>query len=648
MDTECWNQLCARVFWHQDLPRTWKPNRSLSALINPQDILSSRSPRDSLIKVLDAAPYPNGPLKHCEIRILTLQPGTWSSPIVCTLENINLQSAVTENGGFCALSYTWGPPAQRRYAIWINGGITTVGEQLFEALAHLRDSHESKRFWIDAICIRQDSNQEKSTQLPLMADIYSSASDVCIWLGPDQDESGYALAAIRDGYAGDKIGDTTVPPQRLVRALTIMLGRQWFSRLWIIQELALASCNAGPRVVTGFEEARWSEFYEYLGTARKNINWSSKKEEYVYADFLKCMDDSPLVGLNTIRAHVQECGSLPLLLALLSTKFAQATDPRDKIYGLFGLLESVERDELAPNYAKTMGEVYKDATASVLRRNGDRLRYLTYPTIPWSASASTPSWVWDLSYSTKHYAFSLSGALIGSNEKRPDHILTIENGDVLTTDATVIDVVVETLPIPSSTTPAVADIMGLYKRAQDAASWWADGRGGIDPLWRSLRGEGNNCPPAKQAGAPSMLPEHWEIELLRMEDLLSACLDSSMKPRPDSPKLQSWYELQVELLYEGLDHAHKALFCGSGKDPYFFATESGLCGWCPQEPSMTSPDYKFVVVMLFRGSGTEIAFMMREHSDGLYTIICPATVSTNWVRLCEAKGNLEPKVIRIK
>ncbi|KAK4459559.1 heterokaryon incompatibility protein-domain-containing protein [Cladorrhinum samala] len=651
MANDSGNRLHPAVFWHRELPEPpvlekWQQDYCRSAFKESLALSSSPTARDSLIGIFDAAArYPNGPLKDGEIRILTLHPGAWSSPIVCTLENIALKDAAVGKGGFCALSYTWGPPTQPRCAIWINHGVATVGEQLFEALAHLRDAHKPKRFWVDAVCIRQDDNEEKSTQLPLMTDIYSRASDVCIWLGPDEDDSGYAFATVRVAHGNGKPDDSSLPPKRLVEALTAILRRQWFSRLWIIQELALASNPAGPRVVTGFEQVRWNELNDTLASARKHIDWSSEKNDPVYAGFLKRMDDSPVVGLNLVRQHVQECGSLPLLLALQSTQFAQATDPRDKIYGLLGLLDDAGRANLAPNYAKDMGEVYKEATASVLRQNADRLRYMTYPTIPWRATNSTPSWVWDLSYSAKHYAFSLSGTLVGSDSKMQGPVLDVDD-NILATNATIVDAVTETHQASDKVTSSLAGILRSYKRAKNAAGWWADAAGGLDPLWRSLRGEGNNKPPAKKA-TTEIPPTPEEVELTAMYTLFDASAHSRNKPPPSGPEFEKWYKEHAEPLYDAFHHAVEALERGSNKKPYFFFTENGLCGWCPEEPVLTSPDYKTVVAMLFRGSGTEIAFVMRQHAVGSYTIVCPATLPTNWVRLCEAKGNMKSDIVQI-
>lgn len=43
------------------------------------------------------------------------------------------------------------------------------------------------RIWIDAICINQSDDAEKSVQVAMMADIYAGAKNVIVWLGEGTD-----------------------------------------------------------------------------------------------------------------------------------------------------------------------------------------------------------------------------------------------------------------------------------------------------------------------------------------------------------------------------------------------------------------------------------------------------------------------------
>jgi hypothetical protein len=41
--------------------------------------------------------------------------------------------------------------------------------------------------WVDALCINQQDEVERAKQILRMKDIYSTARDTVVWLGPDED-----------------------------------------------------------------------------------------------------------------------------------------------------------------------------------------------------------------------------------------------------------------------------------------------------------------------------------------------------------------------------------------------------------------------------------------------------------------------------
>ncbi|KAI1372534.1 heterokaryon incompatibility protein-domain-containing protein [Hypoxylon crocopeplum] len=63
-----------------------------------------------------------------------------------------------------------------------------VRKNLYTALRQLRDRHHRTYLWIDVLCIDQANEREKSSQIPLMPDIYRNVSSVVIWLGPPRDD----------------------------------------------------------------------------------------------------------------------------------------------------------------------------------------------------------------------------------------------------------------------------------------------------------------------------------------------------------------------------------------------------------------------------------------------------------------------------
>ncbi|KAH9219629.1 heterokaryon incompatibility, partial [Leptodontidium sp. 2 PMI_412] len=59
----------------------------------------------------------------------------------------------------------------------------TVTRNLFLALRRLRKPEEPRVMWIDALCICQENDEEKSHQVRLMGEIYKRCAEVCIWVG---------------------------------------------------------------------------------------------------------------------------------------------------------------------------------------------------------------------------------------------------------------------------------------------------------------------------------------------------------------------------------------------------------------------------------------------------------------------------------
>ncbi|KAI1742716.1 heterokaryon incompatibility protein-domain-containing protein [Xylaria scruposa] len=113
------------------------------------------------------------------IRILSLAASeTFTDPIHVSLSIASLENQPT----YEALSYCWGDASDKRL-IFCDGRPFPVGQNLEEALRHLRQSEGARILWIDAICINQNDLSERASQVKLMRHIYRTASRVLVWLG---------------------------------------------------------------------------------------------------------------------------------------------------------------------------------------------------------------------------------------------------------------------------------------------------------------------------------------------------------------------------------------------------------------------------------------------------------------------------------
>ncbi|KAK3386641.1 heterokaryon incompatibility protein-domain-containing protein [Podospora didyma] len=112
------------------------------------------------------------------IRILHLLPGRWTESICCRLQTCSLD----DSHSFDALSYVWGN-AHDTAPIDVGGSSFQATKNLIAALRRLRSSVEPRALWVDAICINQRDNSEKTQQVQLMARIYETARSVHVFLG---------------------------------------------------------------------------------------------------------------------------------------------------------------------------------------------------------------------------------------------------------------------------------------------------------------------------------------------------------------------------------------------------------------------------------------------------------------------------------
>ncbi|KAF3038859.1 hypothetical protein E8E12_008434 [Didymella heteroderae] len=97
-----------------------------------------------------------------EIRIAVLQPGTFDDPIIVQFVRRELARAAP---AYEALSYVWGPeddPSHVEVNLQARTGKVRITQNLDIALRHLRYKETTRYLWIDALCINQANNAEKS------------------------------------------------------------------------------------------------------------------------------------------------------------------------------------------------------------------------------------------------------------------------------------------------------------------------------------------------------------------------------------------------------------------------------------------------------------------------------------------------------
>ena len=290
-----------------------------------------------------------------EIRLVKILPGSGVSTVKCELQSAVLGPKTPK---YIALSYCWGNVTHKT---WVNCNRQrlAVTKDLLNAIRRLRRKSETVMLWIDQICINQEDLEERSSQVQLMRKIYKNAANVLIWLGDEADKSNMAIKLISQLSANpDKdVHSWTAKEWRVLGAL---LSRPWFSRMWILQELGVAS---SATVACGSQSISWHHVSDTINYMQNTGSWLAVFGNSGYASSILAY--GRLASLQLIRKEISDNGTVCSLNALCTSMYFDATDPRDKIYALTGLCVC-NGHYIRPDYSKDLLDVYRETALAFL------------------------------------------------------------------------------------------------------------------------------------------------------------------------------------------------------------------------------------------------------------------------------------------
>lgn len=284
-----------------------------------------------------------------QIRLITLRPGPASSPVQCDLETFDIDSRPP----YLALSYAWGPPPPTA-SILIDGKHFEVRQNLYDFLLAFRNDEYNKEYiWIDQICISQGHTGERNHQVQLMSKIYEDCFWVIIWLGYESRDAAIAFNALKKNSL----------LRRFEHAKTILRHR-YFGRTWVVQEMLLPP---GANVLCGDV---WVEYKQLIDAIHDRPRGSLLGPGADSVDF-----HFQIVGMyRAFRRY--RTGAFDLYSCTVNFTMHQCEDPREKVYGLLGL---VQDSRLVVDYSKGVQDVFVDVVLIILesgyRAQNDKRSY---------------------------------------------------------------------------------------------------------------------------------------------------------------------------------------------------------------------------------------------------------------------------------
>ena len=346
---------------------------------------SEISPRPSHINMTHTLPVD---LQKNQIRVLDLKPEGEDGGITCELKVISLNDAHVR---YEALSYVWGDP-RRTLPVMLHGSLTPVTENLSAALKHLRFADRARRLWVDALCIDQANNRERAHQVARMGSIYAQASTVIVWLSPAYDGSLLALNFLKRlaRNKNEHIDDPNTPAwqsQKWQEALMVFFNLPWWTRTWTVQEFVLAqriSSQCGNCQIEGVVvKQAVHNFFDHQNMDCCMLIGRQNKSLF---ESLIVMD-----SLEYMRLFKD---SASFIYTASQFRARQATDARDKVYGMLGMATGQNARLVDPDYTRSVEDTFEAAALATIQRTGS-FDILTHKPLCAPANFDLPSFVPD-------------------------------------------------------------------------------------------------------------------------------------------------------------------------------------------------------------------------------------------------------------
>ena len=278
------------------------------------------------------------PLKW--IRVIELLPAA-EGIIKLELHNERLFSPLTRYEG---VSYTWGNEEPTE-AIMIGSQVVYIRPNLCAGLKRLRKVNQSRRLWVDAICIdqrddREDNpqkNREKNDQVRLMGEIYRRARRVLVWLGEAEGDNDliFHKACSRNWWKLGVVGPSDTDAE--YQLVSVILHRPYWNRTWIVQELLLAK-----RIVIhyGRYAAGWAAFAKLIFQGSDPPCAAYKWFKTIYRSRRHWHETSTREMTQTLWDNLRQFN------------YTECKEPKDKIYAFLAIsVPPLGKRVLKPNYS---------------------------------------------------------------------------------------------------------------------------------------------------------------------------------------------------------------------------------------------------------------------------------------------------------
>ncbi|KAK7705562.1 hypothetical protein SLS64_007929 [Diaporthe eres] len=304
-------------------------------------------------------------------------------------------------GPYKTLSYVWGPEQQPMHVLKTPSGDLSIKDALFTALSTLRPKREPLTLWIDALCINQGDNREKTQQIALLPETFQRSASTLAFFGGG-DEYSEAIQMLMQVRARMILGPWAkewpedlprcppsweergmpFPDDGIWAGVAALFANPWFRRAWIVQEAVIAR---RLKLIFGKTRVDWNHLFLVMEHIDKELEATEKIESSSWVPFLK---------LGRLRHVEDRSGRVSILKLLENFRHAKSSDPRDKFFSLLGIASDGNLDEFEPDYSSPIAEVTERFAVALIRRfSAEKQAMLLLYRAGLSLSYDLPSWV---------------------------------------------------------------------------------------------------------------------------------------------------------------------------------------------------------------------------------------------------------------
>jgi hypothetical protein len=449
---------------------------------------------------------------------------------------------------YSALSYTWGNPLpsegsdddvpwlKESHSIDCNGYSVGIRPNLFEGLISLAKLGFHGYLWIDALCIDQKTLAERNSQVSLMGKIYSKAAEIIVWLGKESRDT-EGIVWLHNHFIPELRNKLGIQPHEFQKSDAVRdleplhcqeLGldsptlhaqsyvefcrRSWFSRAWIVQEVAVAS---SIKLVIGNVPLAWWNILNLAHLVQANrasIGHFFKTKLHVpnpsnapRLDVAR-LQQARLLCHNEARelnrAFFQKLAGSNANAAFRATflmwyanqnRICKCTDERDKIYAILGMLDHIfpletENEGFYPCYDHSVETVFSDAVCWSMRHAPFLLPLSLVEERSRRKIKNLPSWVPDFSSNPCSNVLALRGIYNAPGDHLSTTIVTTIDFPALKTPGVSLDIIVATVGLDLQVVGGVERVLSLCANLNQT---YHNDENRLEALWRTMIA--NNC-----------------------------------------------------------------------------------------------------------------------------------------------------------